>query len=56
VYLIESVAECVEKTVRLLESPTEARELGAAGREYVRSNFLITRVVADEFKLLASLA
>jgi trehalose synthase len=54
-YLVESVAECVEKTVHLLESPAEARELGAAGREHVREHFLITRVVADEFRLLTSL-
>ena len=54
-YLVESVAECVEKTVRLLENRTEARKLGEAGREHVRENFLITRVVADEFRLLESL-
>jgi trehalose synthase len=54
-YLVESVAECVDRTVRLLENPVEARNLGAAGREYVREHFLITRVVADEFRLLSSL-
>jgi trehalose synthase len=54
-YLIDSIEECVEKTVRLLRDPREAEELGAAGREHVRNHFLITRVLADELRLLASL-
>jgi trehalose synthase len=54
-YLIESIAECVEKTVRLLRDPGEAQELGARGRAHVREHFLITRLLADELQLLASL-
>jgi hypothetical protein len=34
----------------------EARELGALGREHVRKDYLITRLLADELKLLASVA
>jgi trehalose synthase len=54
-YLIDSIDECVEKTVRLLRDPREAQELGAAGRAHVQAHFLITRMLADELRLLASL-
>ena len=54
-YLVDSVDECVERTVRLLRDPRQAQELGAAGRAYIRERFLITRLLADELRLLASL-
>jgi len=55
-YLVDTDAECVEKTVRLLRNPHEAAELAAAGRANVREHFLITRLLADELRLLRSLA
>lgn len=55
-YLVDGIDECVEKIVRLLRDPREAQELGTAGREYVKEHFLITRLLADELRLLASLA
>ncbi|MCH7577467.1 MAG: glycosyltransferase [Chloroflexi bacterium] len=55
-YLIDGIDECVEKTVRLLRDPREAQELGAAGRSHVRERFLITRLLADELRLLNSLS
>ncbi len=54
-YLIDDNDDCVQKTVRLLRDPREARELGVAGRAHVREHFLITRLLADELRLLASL-
>lgn len=54
-YLIDNNSDRVQKTVRLLRDPREARKLGVAGRAHVRENFLITRLVADELRLLASL-
>ncbi len=54
-YLIDSIEECAEKTVRLLRDPEEARELGASGQAHVRDHYLITRLLADELKLLLSL-
>jgi trehalose synthase len=54
-HLVDSNSECVEKTLRLLRNPREADELGVAGRAHVRQHFLITRVLADELRLLASL-
>ena len=54
-HLIDTLDECVEKTVRLLRDPREAQELGAAGRAHVQAHFLITRMLTDELRLLASL-
>jgi trehalose synthase len=54
-YLIDTLEECVEKTVQLLESPHDAQELGTLGRAHVREHFLITRLLHDELRLLASL-
>jgi trehalose synthase len=48
--------ECAERTLYLLGHPQEARTLGLAGRERVRQRFLITRLLADELRLLGSLA
>ncbi|MFQ5879332.1 MAG: glycosyltransferase, partial [Dehalococcoidia bacterium] len=55
-YLIDSIEDCVEKTVRLLRDPREAQELGAKGRARVREHFLITRLMADSLRNLGSLA
>lgn len=55
-YLVDGVDSAAERTLELLRDPAEAKRLGAAGREHVRENFLITRLLADELRLLASLA
>jgi len=54
-YLVDSIDDCVEKTVRLLRDPREPQELGTSGRRHVKEHFLITRLLADELSLLASL-
>lgn len=55
-YLVDSIDACVEKTVALLRDPREAQRLGTLGRQHVRDHFLITRLLRDELRLLASLA
>lgn len=55
-YLIESTEECVERVVELLRDRRTARRLGARGREHVRQHFLITRLLADELRLLLAIA
>jgi trehalose synthase len=55
-FLVEDTQECAERTAYLLRHQEEARALGLAGRERVRQRFLITRLLADELRLLASLA
>lgn len=55
-FLVDSTEECAERALYLLRHPKEARTLGLAGRERVRQRFLITRLLADELRLVASLA
>lgn len=50
--LVSSVEECAEKMVMLLQNRDLARELAAKGREKVQRDFLITRLVRDELRLV----
>ncbi len=50
-FLVSSVDEAAQRIAYLLENPKKAFEMGANGREKVRQNFLITRLVLDELKM-----
>ena len=54
-YLVDTVEECAEKIVYLLENPEVGQRLGKEGKEIVRQNFLMTRLVRDELRLVKSL-
>jgi len=54
-YLVDSVEECAEKIVYLLKNPAVAKRLGQEGKEIVRQNFLMPRLVRDELSLVKSL-
>ena len=54
-FLVDNTEDCAERTLYLLRHWKEARTLGLAGKERVRQRFLITRLLADELRLLASL-
>jgi len=54
-YLVNSVEECADKIVYLLENPAVAIRLGKEGKEIVRQNFLMTRLLRDELRLIKSL-
>jgi trehalose synthase len=54
-YLVSSIEECAEKVVKLLKCPDLAGALGKAGREHIRKNFLMPRLVRDELRLIKSL-
>jgi trehalose synthase len=54
-YLVDSVEACASRTLQLLRDRDHARELGRSGRELVRRRFLLTRLIADELRLYASL-
>jgi trehalose synthase len=41
-----------ERVIRILRDPELGRELGEAGREHVRENFLITRLLSDWLRLI----
>jgi trehalose synthase len=54
-FLVGSVEECAEKVLHLLRNPEEGEELALWGKELVRERFLLTRLIADELVLYASL-
>jgi len=51
-YLVQSIEECAAKLLHLLDNPDEAAAFGRAGREKVRSQFLLPRLVRDELRLI----
>ncbi|OGO08571.1 MAG: hypothetical protein A2Y61_03690 [Chloroflexi bacterium RBG_13_60_13] len=55
-FLVDSTEECAQRVLFLLRDRDEARKRGQTGRERVRRRFLITRLLADEMRLLHSLA
>lgn len=55
-FLVDDTEQCAERALYLLRHRQEARTLGLAGRERVQRHFLITRLLADELRLVASLA
>jgi trehalose synthase len=54
-YLITTIEECAERVAYLLENPETAKELGKQGREYIKHNFLMPRLLRDELALIKSL-
>lgn len=55
-YLVSREHDWVAHIDELLSNPDEARRIGALGRERVRKDFLITRLLEDELRLIADLA
>ncbi len=53
-FMVDSTSECAERVVWLLRNPAEARRIGALGRDRVRSRYLLTRLLADDLRLYAS--
>ncbi len=53
--LVESVEACAERVIELLRQPGERGAFGRAGREHVRRNFLLPRLVRDELRLIKQL-
>ena len=54
-YLVTTAAETAEKIIYLLENSEKARQMGVKGRERVRQNFLITRLLLDDLRLYKEL-
>ena len=50
--LVNSVEDCAARVLDLLKRPGERGEFGRAGREHVRRNFLLPRLVRDELRLI----
>ncbi len=55
-YLINTVQECANRIVYLLQHPQVAARMGQAGKEHVRQNFLVSRYLRDYLKVLNRLS
>src|SRR5205814_1156754 len=53
-FLVETVEQTAERIVQLLQAPVLRKKIGAAARESVRENFLLSRLVDDWIDLLGS--
>ena len=53
-YLVDNIADCADKTARLLKDHKLRQSMGKFAKEHVRQNFLITRNLLDYLKLLNS--
>ena len=54
-FLVSSVPQTAERTIELLRDERRRREMGRAGRERVRREFLITRYLRDHLRLYSEL-
>jgi len=54
-FLVDSIDQCVDRVRLLLENRRRAEDMGKAGKEHVRRNFLITRHVRDHLLLYLTL-
>jgi trehalose synthase len=54
-FLVDDVEECARRLVELLRDPDLAESLAARGREHVRKHFLLSRLLADEVRLIEAL-
>ena len=54
-FLVGSVKECAERVLYMLRNPKEGAQIALSGKEIVRERFLLTRLIADELELYASL-
>jgi trehalose synthase len=55
-YLVDDTQEMATRLGELVNDPGLAIELGSAGRARVQEQFLVTRLLEDELRLLASVA
>jgi trehalose synthase len=53
-YLVGDINECAERVIHLLKDSGIANKMGTSGKEYVRKNFLITRLLKDYLNLFNS--
>ncbi|MDX1608065.1 MAG: glycosyltransferase [Candidatus Spechtbacterales bacterium] len=51
-FLVNTPGEAAERIIKLFEEPELAKKIGKAAHESVRQNFLITRLLEDEFEIM----
>lgn len=54
-FLVSDVDQCADQISYLLDNPHAAARFGRAGREHVRRQFLLPRMVRDELRLMKAL-
>ena len=54
-YLVDDIETCASKLIHLLTHPGERGAFGRAGRERIRRDFLMPRLVRDELRLIQEL-
>ena len=54
-YLVNSVEQAAKHSIDILRDPKAAEEMARAGKEYVRTHFLMPRYLRDHLKLYSSL-
>lgn len=54
-YLVDGVEQCAERVLQILRDPTLGKQLGRAGKEYVRTHFLTPRYLRDYLRIFAEL-
>jgi trehalose synthase len=54
-YLVESPEECADRALRIFEEPELGRQLGRAGKEHVRKQFLTPRLLRDWLRIFKGL-
>ncbi len=54
-YLVDTIEECAQKIVYLLKNPAISTRLGEEGKEIIKQNFLMPRLLKDELTLIKSL-
>jgi trehalose synthase len=55
-WLVESAAECADACIEILRDPAEARLRALKGKEFVRRNFLMPRLLRDWLALMHRMA
>jgi trehalose synthase len=54
-YLVSSADECADRALRFLREPEHGRQLGRAGKEHVRRQFLMPRLLRDWLRVFRGL-
>jgi trehalose synthase len=54
-FLVSSVEQCAQRTLKILEDPELGRRLGRQGKEHVRQHFLMPRYLRDYLRIFNQL-
>lgn len=54
-YLVNSVEECADRIVELIQDPQKAEEMGRFGHDHIRKHFLLPRLIRDELRLMVDI-